>query len=209
MNNTVTNSPAWQNKTFQNIKVQPALSPAVPKRQPEIFKKQLPNIEPEERHLLQGNNFDGIYIKKNKEIKALKDENVCLKTELNQFKILNEKLFDKTMYLQSYIEKEASTNDFIYNYPPKSNKEEESAEDDRKEKRKKNESDSEAVRIKKSYEELIKKNQKAFEAEMKMVRLSMSAEIEHLTDILSSTSLNLIKSTDENRNLKSRFDEYH
>ena len=113
------------------------------------------------------------------------------------------------MYLQSYIEKEASTNDFIYNYPPKSNKEEESAEDERKEKRKKNESDSEAVRIKKSYEELIKKNQKAFEAEMKMVRLSMSAEIEHLTDILSSTSLNLIKSTDENRNLKSRFDEYH
>ena len=65
------------------------------------------------------------------------------------------------------------------------------------------------MRIKKSYEELIKKNQKAFEAEMKMVRLSMSTEIEHLTDMFSSTSLNLIKSTNENRDLVFKFDEYH
>ena len=100
----------------------------------------------------------------------MKDENASLKTEVNQYKILNEKLFDKNIYLQTFIEKEASSNDFIYNYPPKADKSEEDAANEHKEKTLKNESESEAIRIKKSYDEIIKKNQQGFEAEMKMVR---------------------------------------
>jgi hypothetical protein len=42
-----------------------------------------------------------------------------MKIENNQYKKLNEKLFDRIDMLQALIEKEASANQYMYNYPPK------------------------------------------------------------------------------------------
>ena len=42
-----------------------------------------------------------------------------MKIENNQYKKLNEKLFDRIDMLQAFIEKEASANQYMYNYPPK------------------------------------------------------------------------------------------
>lgn len=42
-----------------------------------------------------------------------------LQTENNQYKTLNEKLMDRIEMLNAFVEKEASAQQYMYNYPPK------------------------------------------------------------------------------------------
>jgi hypothetical protein len=69
--------------------------------------------------VVSGKGIDEIYEANNKELLKLKDENEFIKKELEQLKILNSKLVERNEFLQQIIEKEASANTFVYNYPPK------------------------------------------------------------------------------------------
>ena len=100
----------------------------------------------------------------------LKEQNAELITENNQFKRLNEKLLDRTEYLQSIIEKEAAASTYVYNYPPK-------ADDTLK----KNTNQNEGQRVKKMYEDMMEQQKKSFEAIIKTQTISMGEEIENLT----------------------------
>lgn len=71
------------------------------------------------KQVFTGKSIDQVYGKNQDELVKLQDDNKQLKAELNQIKLLNEKLTEKVDDLQSIIKKEASANTYYFNYPPK------------------------------------------------------------------------------------------
>ena len=128
-----------------------------------------------------------------------------MKIENNQYKKLNEKLFDRIDMLQALIEKEASANQYMYNYPPKPGEGLTLEQDDDKGKKGDDgpatAGDKEQGKIKKQYEDLIESNRKNFEATIKQEKTGSASEIEMLTLMFSKTSRTLISTTISNREL--------
>ena len=153
---------------------------------------------------VSGTGLDELYTVNNQKMLKLSDENKNYITENNQLKKVNEKLLDRIEMLNSIIEKEAAANTYYYNYPPKADDTLVAAT-----KSKKTSADSEGQKVKKMYEDMMESQKKQYEAEIKKMKLSMTDEIEQLTQMFSQTSKDLIKLTVEHRALQAKFNEYY
>ena len=86
--------------------------------------------------------------------------------ERDQLKKLNEKLVQKTDELQAMIEKEASANDYYFNYPPKQDED------------LNNKQDTEQMKMKRIFDDQLIAANRAHERKYQEMAESFTAEIE-------------------------------
>lgn len=112
--------------------------------------------------MFTGKSLDQVYGKNHDELLKLKGENKDLKKQIEATKLLNEKLSEKVEHLEEIISKEASANTFYFNYPPKGETVKDSPG--------KPQTDSEAAKVKKVYEEQMDLQKKQYENQLKELR---------------------------------------
>ena len=169
-----------QNTTFVNQTFQNTLFSAQP--------PQLPVLPFVDRMQLQGSNLDKVYTTKNDEINHLKAEIKSKDTQIAQLKKINIKLFDKVDELDAFVQKEASANQFMFNYPPKGGVEDLRIEEEETKDKGITLGETEAEKVKTKYQEIIQTMEKQHNTTLKVVRQSMSSEIESLQEMLSRAS---------------------
>ena len=99
---------------------------------------------------------------------------------ISTLKKINIKLFDKVEELESFVQKDACANQYMYNYPPKVDVEEFKIEEEETKDMGLTLGETEAEKVKNKYQEMIQAMEKQHNTTLKIVRQSMSAEIENL-----------------------------